>query len=152
MSVNRESSNERSKRKEMNTTITRAFLFYVCFSVLLPVVGLKAIPSEDSKQPPREVNIKVDPRIELLAVVQFLGGYNERYRLINHFDFPYKRDVRKYFSTYKNHSAVKFFDQMSAEGFSYDAPPAAMLYLSKPPELAMERPFTEYLIKKGGGA
>jgi hypothetical protein len=41
---------------------------------------------------------------------------------------------------------------MSAEGFSFDAPPAAMLYLSEPPELIAELSFTEYLNKRAGGA
>lgn len=127
-------------------------LFNVCFSILQPNVGFAGAQNEDPKLPPRAVNIKVDPRIELLAVVQFLSGYDERYRLITNFDFPYKQDVREYFSAFKNHSAVKLFDRMSADGFSFDAPPAAMLYLSKPPELTIELPFTEYLSKRAGGA
>ncbi len=126
-------------------------LFNACFPILQSNVGFAGTQNEDPKLPPRAVNIKVDPRIELLAVVQFLSGYDERYRLITDFDFPYKQDVREYFSTFKNHSAVKLFDRMSADGFSFDAPPAAILYLSKPPELTIELPFTKYLSKRAGG-
>ena len=136
----------------MKNIAIHAFLFNACFFVLQPAVGLTGTPNEDPKQPPHAVNITVDSRIELLAVVQLLSGYDKRYRLITRYDFPYKQDVREYFSTYKNHAAVKLFDEMSADGFSFDAPPAAMLYLSKPPELTIERPFTEYLNKRAGGA
>jgi hypothetical protein len=124
----------------------------LCLSILQSAVGLAGVQNEDSLPPPRAVNIMVDSRIELLAVVQFLSGYDERYRLITRFDFPYKQDVREYFSTYRNHPAVQLFDRLSAEGFSFDAPPTVMLYLSKPPEFAIEKPFTEYLNKRAGGA
>ncbi len=127
-------------------------LFNLCLSTLQSEVGLASTQNNDPEPPPRAVNIMVDPRIELLAVVQFLSGYDKRFGLITRFDFPYKQDVREYFSKQKNHPAVKLFDRMSTEGFSFDAPPAAMLYLSKPPELTAERPFTEYLNKRAGGA
>ena len=126
-------------------------LLNVCFSILPSAVDFAEAQSEYPELPQRAVNIGVDPRIELLAVVQLLSGYDERYRLITDFDFPYKRDVREYFSAYKNHSAVKFFDQMSADGYSFDAPPTAMLHLSMPPELTIELPFTEYLNARAGG-
>jgi hypothetical protein len=128
-----------------------SLLFSVCLSILQSAVGVAGVQNEAPPPPPRAVNIRVDSRVELLAVVQFLSGYDKRYRLITRFDFPYKQDVREYFSTYKSHPAVQLFDRMSAEGFSFDAPPTAMLYLSEPPELAVEKPFTEYLNKRAGG-
>lgn len=97
------------------------------------------------------LNITVDPRIELLAVVQFLSGYGERTGLITRYDFPYKADVSEYFSTYKNHPAVKLFEEMSISGFSFDAPPQAVLHLSNPPELALQVPFTRYLKRRARG-
>lgn len=95
-------------------------------------------------------NVFVDPRMELLAVVQLLSGYGERYGLITRYDFRYKRDVMEYFSPHKNHPAVKLFAEMSATGFSYDAPPAAMLRLSEPPDLTLQLPFTGSLKKRAG--
>ena len=97
------------------------------------------------------LNITVDPRIELLAVVQFLSGYGERTGLISRYDFPYKADVSEYFSSYKNHPAVKLFAEMSLSGFSFDAPPDAMLHLSNPPELTLLVSFTRYLKRRAGG-
>lgn len=97
------------------------------------------------------LNITVDPRIELLAVVQFLSGYGERTGLITRFDFSYKTDVSEYFSAYKNHPAVKHFSEMSLSGFSFDAPPDAMLHISDPPELTLQVPFTRNLKHRAGG-
>jgi hypothetical protein len=92
----------------------------------------------------------VDPRIELLAVVQYLSGY-KRFGLITRYDMPYKHDVMEYFDPFKEHPAVKLFAEMSADNFSFDAPPTAMLHLSEPPDLSLETPFTDYLKKRAGG-
>ncbi len=97
------------------------------------------------------LNVVVDARLELLAVVQLLSNYGERLGLITRYDFPYKRDVVEYFSPYKNHRAVQLFAEMSKSGFSFDAPPAAMLYLSDPPDLNAQLPFTDYLSRRAGG-
>ena len=97
------------------------------------------------------INVLVDPRIELLAVVQYLSGYGERFGLITRYDMPYKHDVMGYFALFKEHPAVKLFARMSADNFNFDAPPAAMLHLSEPPDLSLEAPFTDYLKKRAGG-
>lgn len=110
--------------------------------------SLSSAPSERVESPLR---VTVDPRMELLAVVQLLSGYEESHHLITRFDFPYKRAVAEYFSPHKDHGAVTLFAAMSAKGFSYDAPPAVMLYLSDPPELRVERQFTNYLKMRAGG-
>ena len=136
----------------MKGVATLTISFSMCFCSLYSAVGLADVQGKDVEPPRCTVNITVDSRIELLAAVQFLSGYDERYRLITRSDFPYKQDVREYFSEHKSHPAVILFDQMSAKGFSFDAPPAAMLYLSEPPELTAKAPFTAYLNKRAGGA
>lgn len=96
------------------------------------------------------VNISVDPRIELLSVVQLLSDYP----LLTGSHFQYKREVLNYFSPYKSHPAVQKFKEMSEKGFTSDAPPAVMLYLSDPPELKNVLPFTNYvnlIIDRAGG-
>ncbi len=70
-----------------------------------------------------------------------MSGYGERTGLITRYDFPYKADVSEYFSAYKDHPAVKLFAEMSLSGFSFDAPPDAMLHLSDPPELTLRGTF-----------
>ncbi len=100
----------------------------------------------------QSLNVTVDPRFELLSIVQLLSGYGKKFNLITSYDFPYKRDILEYFSPYKNHSAVKLFAEMSAAGFTYDAPPGAMLFLSAPPDLRLTMPFTDYLETRAGGS
>ncbi len=99
----------------------------------------------------KNVNISVDPRIELLGIVQYLSGYEEKTGLITDYEFGYKTEIDTYFSGYKDHPAVQKFASMSSLGFSFDAPAAAMLYLSNPPELEIIRPFTPYLQRRAWG-
>jgi hypothetical protein len=115
--------------------------------MVLLLVGV----STCARESPREINITVDPRIELLAAVQILGGYGEMTGLITRYDFEYKQEIIEYFDPYKRHPAVAHFKQLASAGFAFDAPAAAMLYLSNPPELEVIRPFSEYLISRAWG-
>lgn len=75
--------------------------------------------------------VHVDPRIELMTVVQLLSGYSTMSRL----DSSYKRDVTNYFGPHKNHRAVRLYAEMSRDHFAYDAVPRALLAYSDPPTL-----------------
>ncbi|WP_163195106.1 DUF4932 domain-containing protein [Clostridium thermarum] len=97
------------------------------------------------------INIMIDPRIELLSVIQFLSSYDEKYDLITNENFAYKDVINNYFSQYSNHQVIKTFDKMSSEGFSFDAPPTAMLYLSNPLKLFQVQELNNYLKKRSGG-
>lgn len=92
------------------------------------------------------LHITVDPRIELLAVIQYLAGYGQRFPLLTPFELLYKTEIETAFHSFRDHQAVKLFDQMSMDGFNCDAPPWVMLHLSPPPELEVQTPFTSYLI------
>jgi len=108
------------------------------------------MPADDYSFHPHPLNITIDPRIELLAVVQHLAGYGQRFPLLTDFDLAYITDIESAFRTFCGHPAVKLFDQMSST-FHADAPPAAMFHLSEPPMLAVRVPFTDYLVKRAGG-
>lgn len=123
------------------------------YALVLILSSSLALPTaaEPRESESGTLNIAVDPRIELLAVVQLLSGYGEMIPgVITGFDFDYKREMLEYFEPHKYHKAVKLFKEM-APSFHYDAPPAAMLHLSNPPELEVRYPFTEYLIRRAGG-
>jgi hypothetical protein len=96
------------------------------------------------------VNIMIDPRIELLSVVQSLSSYDEKYDLITNEKFSYKDMVKEHFSKYSKHKVIKSFDKMSSEGFSFDAPPTTMLYLTNPLKLTQKQELTEYLKGRAG--
>ena len=121
------------------------FVFLLLFCFICPTCI-------SSKAGDQSLNVVVDPRLELLSIVQLLSGYGEKFKLITFYDFPYKRNIIDYFSPYKNHSVVKLFAEMSAAGFTFDAPPGAMLFLSDPPDLRLTMPFTDYLETRAGGS
>lgn len=100
---------------------------------------------------PSRLKVSVDPRLELLAVVQYLSGYREKFGLLNKFQFSYWEKIKEKFTPYKNHQAVQFFARLTDYGFTYDAPPLFVLHLSSPPELKIEHPFsTEVKVRAGG--
>lgn len=107
------------------------------------------IPAVAAAQGPRSsVRVAVDPRIELMGVIQYLSGYF----LVTDHDFAYKQQVQAYFSPYVDHRAVRMFKDMSEDGFSFDAVPNAFLTLSAPPELARRTGFSERATSAAGGA
>jgi len=94
--------------------------------------------------------IKVDPRVELLAVIQSLTRWPD-IGAFTRLSFDYYNEVKEYFKPYKEHPAVEWFDKYVLKGWSYDAPPQAMLHLSDPPDMKVVIPFTEYLKGRGQG-
>ncbi len=91
-----------------------------------------------------KLEICVDPRIELLTALQQQADY----QILTRLDFTYKDEMKEYFSQYRNHTAIKSFDQLSKSGFNYNAPPAVMLYVSNPPDLRIMRKFDEELVNR----
>lgn len=73
----------------------------------------------------------MDPRIELLSIVQYLSDYGNRFSgLVTGLDQTYRSEVDAWFSQFKGHQAIQMFNSMSSKGFSFDAPPAALLYMN----------------------
>jgi hypothetical protein len=101
-----------------------------------------------------KLEIRVDPRIELLAVMQSLTTWSNSKGFTN-LDFQYYRDVKKHFGPYKNHRAVRWLqDNLNKGGWggwNYDAPPRAMLHLSNLPDMKVSIPFSQYLLSRGNG-
>ena len=113
--------------------------------LLLSVTTSSAAQPDTTSQ---SVEVGVDPRIELMGVVQLLTEYP----LVTDFDSPYKKDVQAYFSGSEGHPAAKLFEKMDGEGFAFDAVPKAMLSLTNPPALAPRVPYPERAVSAAGGA
>ena len=110
------------------------------------------------------VDFTVDPRIELLSIIQFLSGSNDLLSItqnigatdekmqeefsfipgapiiITKLNFSYREDVVEWFSNHSDHPAVKLFSKMTLQGFTYSTPIQALLYLSQPPDLRLRLP------------
>lgn len=98
-----------------------------------------------------QIELRVDPRIELLAAVQVAAGYGARTGLITRCDFPYATMMKRWFGAWREHDAVRRFDAMSRRGFSFDAPVATILHYGPPPELAPIAEVPEDLVRRAGG-
>jgi hypothetical protein len=134
--------------------LTGFALSLILISACTPITSGSAAdltPTAQSDGPQPGLNVVVDPRIELLSVVQILSSYDQHTGLITKQSFAYKQDILNTFGQYRSHRAIKVFDRMSRNGFSFDAPPAVMLYLTPPPELAVHTPLTAYLLERAGG-
>ncbi len=137
----------RSDSQLMMSTLTPTSVFTILAS---PTPTQQEIIEESHVS---RLHIEVDPRLELLAVIQFLSNYQEQLpvRLLTDFDFPYKQETTDYFMPYANHRAIVLFEQMSSQGFNFDAPPTVMIHLSLPPDLTIQYPLSEELITRVGG-
>lgn len=101
---------------------------------------------------PTAVGVRVDPRIELLTVVQSLGSSTASLGLLNALESPYHRDVAEYFAGYSGHPAVACIDELAASGFNFDAPYQLMVELSNPPTLnPLAGRLTDDVIERAGG-
>ncbi len=73
------------------------------------------------------INAIVDPRVELMSIIQYLAEDKN----INNTDSVYKQKADEHFKAYKNHEVITFYKVLNEKGFSYDAPPTFMLYLTQ---------------------
>ena len=121
--------------------------------LIFVLVGLIILPAGaiQSQETTPRLQIGVDPRIELLAAVQAMSGYDDRFGLMTRHDFPYRTDIYDHFRPFAEHPVVFLFDTLSAQGFAFDAPVWMMLYFSPPPELKpVGQPDEELLMRAGG--
>ncbi|XMB87127.1 DUF4932 domain-containing protein [Mycoplasmatota bacterium WC44] len=93
------------------------------------------------------LKIAVDPRIEILTIIQYLGGYQPLTKL----DSQYKHDIDEYFDEFRGHEAVTKFMERSKAGFSYDAPISLFLSSSHLPNIEVSDNTLESSINRAGG-
>ncbi|WP_161567242.1 DUF4932 domain-containing protein [Acidilutibacter cellobiosedens] len=70
-----------------------------------------------------KVTVSVDPRIELISIIQTLAGVKPLTRLT----FDYKNNVLDYFNEYRDCPAIKSFKKYNSKGFNYYKPMYFML-------------------------
>jgi hypothetical protein len=92
------------------------------------------------------ITLSVDPRLEVLSIVQYLAGY----RPITELASAYRARVDSAFAEFREHAAVSLLRDMAASGFSFHVPPQATLHRSL--DLQPALPFPESVTARGGGA
>jgi hypothetical protein len=122
-----------------------------CIELGLP--GLQSVCTQVNS-----LNICVDPRLELLAVVQWLSIYGSRFPLLSRYEFPYKAAVVVDFTAYQDHEIIDYVNELFSKPisnenppFAFGAPPEVMLYLD-PDFVLREDIFTNtFLVGRAGG-
>ena len=94
-------------------------------------------------------SISVDPRMELLGVVQHFTSWAPGGHIKS--ETAYKSDIDDYFGEFRNHRAVACVESLVAAGFTHDAPVRFMLHHHDPPEFVQHTPYSEYLVNRAGG-
>ena len=101
-----------------------------------PAAAQESRPAEPSES---RVDVRVDPRVELLSIVFRLAGSPE-YQRANH--FPYVERVEAWFGPYSAHEVVKTAMRLRRKsGISYDAVAAFAAHLGELPGLEPRVPF-----------
>jgi len=98
---------------------------------------------------PQSLPVRVDPRLELLGVVQLLAGNAPTATDLR---FPYRARVEARFGGFREHPAVQMLRRLGPRGLAFDAPVIALLHCSAPPALAPTTPTPEAIVRRAGGA
>lgn len=67
----------------------------------------------------RKINYVIDPRIELLSIIQVLSGETEKDNIFNKYysHNSYLSLIKDKFQQYQNHEIIKLFNQYKKEGY-----------------------------------
>ena len=95
-----------------------------------PVITSEVYLSESITESKNSINVVVDPRLEILSIVQFLSNYKESFpNEITNFEFEYKDKIEEHFGDFIDHKAVKAYEK-KLPNFSYSIPPELILYMN----------------------
>jgi hypothetical protein len=97
------------------------------------------------------MKISIDPRIELISIIQYLGKYKNRFPILYKGDSTYTEKINNYFSKYRNDRAIKYSDKMGELGFCYDAPYCLILHNKNVDFLELEYELSEYIVTRMRG-
>ncbi|MDE2511339.1 MAG: DUF4932 domain-containing protein, partial [Elusimicrobia bacterium] len=94
--------------------------------------------------------IRTDPRLELLAMVQLLAHADQRFAGFFRHDIPYDRAAAAYYAPFAGHPVVDRYAELTRQGVSYLTFYDLVLHLGPPPELT--GPIPEGTASQLGGA
>ncbi|HUH11567.1 MAG TPA: DUF4932 domain-containing protein [Longimicrobiales bacterium] len=113
-----------------------------------PPAALRGQPLDaDAPLTRGSLRVLVDPRIELMSVVQLLADYP----LVTRHGFAYRQEVARRFEPWRAHHAVTLFRELGGQGFSFDAVPKLMVALSEPPLLVVQDALPRDVVARAGG-
>lgn len=129
-----------------NKIFRRFFSLFVTWLFFVQILSFSFITQSFSAE--RDIHIGVDYRIELLTIMQYLGGYNYSSKPLS---FAYKKEVDKYFNPYKGQDSVRKVLEFKNHSKYRNTPVSAVIFFSQPPELKQLVPFTPDILDQSGG-
>jgi hypothetical protein len=93
---------------------------------------------EKPMEPGPLFQIGVDPRIELVSIVLHLSEW-DYFGKFETEGYRYAEEVERHFGRFRDHPAVTWFN-VEGENWNLDDPVSAMLWLSPPPAMTINRP------------
>ena len=134
--------------------VTVAWIGLLVVGLVVSATAQKVSETEEviskvEKHSEKRFSITVDPRMELLAVVQHFSSWAPGGHIKS--KTTYKDDIDHYFEGFKDHPAIAYVESLVNAGFTHDAPVAFMLYHGDPPELAQKNPYSDYLTGRAKG-
>jgi len=140
-------------------------VIFICVSVFLLICSsfkknMMQQPSANADSLQHETTLKLSddfyleilPQMELLSGVLAQTSWYDKYIRPNECDSDqtYYRELKHFFSAYKNHEAVKTLEELINRGFAYNAPPGFITFLSYP-DFNLKYPYGENLIERAKG-
>ncbi len=132
---------------------SKFFLIFFCLCLLI-FQGI--VTADDFYKPVRNTDTLDNVFVEILPRVELLAGVLSQTTWID-INGPqskgneYYRDLKSFFTQYKDDEAIKIAQDLTNRGFTYDAPPNFILSLGPLPDLKLENGYSEYLINRADG-
>lgn len=117
-----------------------------------PEIARIVPPEAPGSGPPARLDVRVDPRMELLAVIQSFTDW-AGWGVFDQTGSQYHHDVTAWFGRFKGHGAVQLLNKMlhGNPSFSFDAPVNWILHYGDPPDLPAKGVVPGSIEIRGGG-
>lgn len=102
----------------------------------------------------RSMKVSIDPRIELLSIIQLFSDYGKNYRPLSDLESNYRKAICDYFYSHRNDPAIKCFSSLVKQGFNFTYPMDFALSLAldlKSNSLWLNEPIQNSTAQSAGG-
>lgn len=104
------------------------------------------IIGDETKEYNYQVNVSIEPKVELLGVIQYLANDPT----IIQDSSEYSQDIANYFYDYVDNIIISTYNELRKKGFAFHLPPKLMLYIDESLRLRDDIDVDEDLIKVFG--
>lgn len=102
----------------------------------------------------QNMQVCVDPRIELLSIVQYFSDYGSKHRPLTELDSGYSQAVLAHFAAHKEHGAVRLYSELVQRGFNFSYPmelAVNLAFAGGSNAIFLENPVPIFVKERAGG-